>query len=355
MYQFSPEEEIKIKEGAKNLIGKSLRCKELCEELDIEPPNGSKQKDSLFKDLANIFNYSIIPNGKQSKYVITQVYDKPLLPWYDRDEWYWAFKTSICEILKANNYQPVWLTRTPLLSYVGVVNNNYRAIMSKEKRQALVEYYNRSFDTEYEGCKIIGNLLADRVYDGLRKMDKERIITYTSGYAIQYRKDERKNFYPVSASEHKSAIYQFLFEIDNQAIDEIKKDLGYDKAKSADFDRTVFKALYFYQVIERRNSLLEQEDNSDKLKELGVDFDCLEGFYDVKYIIPDKRLAEEVTKKRPNSIQLLNQAAIHKITESKSKSLKGYELIKAGLVDVCIDLNSKVNYSNLFTKGEYNG
>lgn len=355
MYQFGPEEELRIRDKAKELIGKPLRSKELCEELNIESPKGSKQKQGIFQDLSNIFNYTAIPNGKQVKYIITQVYDKPLLPWYDRDEWYWAFKSSICEVLKANNYKPIWLTRTPLLSYVGMVNDNYKAIMSKEKREALVEYYNRSFDTEYEGCKIIGNLLADRVYDGLRKMDKERIITYTSGYAIQYKKDGVKNFWPVSASEHYAPIYQFLFEIDNAAIDFVRKESKHYNLQELNFDRSAFKAMNFYKIIEKRNELIKTAENKEKICKLGIVFDSIEEFYDVKYIIPDKRLAEEVTKQRPDSINLLNQSAIHKITDSKSKQLKRYELIKAGLVDVCIDLNSKVNYSNVFTRRDYNG
>lgn len=350
MYQFGAEEELKIRDKAKELIGKPLRSKELCEELNIESPKGSKQKQGLLQDLSNIFNYTTIPNGKQVKYIITQVYDKPLLPWYDRDEWYWAFKSSICEVLKANNYKPIWLTRTPLLSYVGMVNDNYKAIMSKEKRAALVEYYNRSFDTEYEGCKIIGNLLADRVYDGLRKMDKERIITYTSGYAIQYKKDDYKQFFPISASQHSAPMYQFLFELDNKAIDSIRREAKNYKPNEINFDRSAFKAMNFYKIIERRNELIKSLDNQTKLRQLGLDFDSIDEFYDVKYIIPDKRLAEEVTRQRPNAISLLNQSAIHKISDSKSKQLKGYELIKTGLVDVCIDLESKVNYSNVFYK-----
>ncbi len=38
MYRFGPEEELRIRDKAKELIGKPLRSKELCEELNIESP-----------------------------------------------------------------------------------------------------------------------------------------------------------------------------------------------------------------------------------------------------------------------------------------------------------------------------
>ena len=73
----------------------------------------------------------------------------------------------------------------------------------------------------------------------------------------------------------------------------------------------------------------------------------IEEFYDIKFIIPDMRLAEEITRSRRKAKKILNLAAQDKILNSKSQVLAKYETIKAGLVDVCIDDESKTNYKEL--------
>ena len=55
------------------------------------------------------------------------------------------------------------------------------------------------------------------------------------------------------------------------------------------------------------------------------------------------RLAEEITRSKKNKKKILNLAAQDKILNSKSQVLAKYETIKAGLVDVCIDDESKTN------------
>ena len=59
------------------------------------------------------------------------------------------------------------------------------------------------------------------------------------------------------------------------------------------------------------------------------------------------RLAEEITCSRRKAKKILNLAAQDKILNSKSQVLAKYETIKAGLVDVCIDDESKTNYKEL--------
>ena len=350
MYSFTEEQENSIISMAEGLLGQDYKYGELCDKLGINRVSGKTNKAKQFRDLANLLIIKNIPFGKQNKYRIIDIRDEPLLPYYDRDEWYWSFKTTICQILAKNQYQPVWFTRTPLLNKIGMVNDNYSVIMSKDKRATLEMIYSRPFEQEYEACKVMGNLLADRVYNALHKMEQERIIKYFDGYAIRIVKDFTTSFIPISSSDQDrgTVLYQILFSIENQAIDNICNQVGWKKPSDGAFvNRTAIKQIYFYQILEERNRLINRPENIDKLKALGLQFDSIEEFYDIKFIIPDMRLAEEITRSRRKAKKILNLAAQDKILNSKSQVLAKYETIKAGLVDVCIDDKSKTNYKEL--------
>ena len=163
-----------------------------------------------------------------------------------------------------------------------MVNDNYSVIMSKDKRATLEMIYSRPFEQEYEACKVMGNLLADRVYNALHKMEQERIIKYFDGYAIRIVKDFTTSFIPISSSDQDrgTALYQILFSIENQAIDNICNQVGWKKLSDGAFvNRTAIKQIYFYQILEERNRLINRPENIDKLKALGLQFDSIEEIY----------------------------------------------------------------------------
>lgn len=348
MYSFTTEKEKQIQEKAKALIGQNFKYTELCNILEIDKVSGKRNKEKQIRDLSNIIFLKEIPYGKQIKYLIVDVYDKPLLPWYDSDEWYSAFKVQVCSILKENNYNPVWFTRTPLLKSMGVVNDNFNVIMNDKTREWLSAIKQTSFENEYRCCKVIGDLLYDRVSDSLKKMTRERIIVYTNSYALRYKtKKDELRFISSQPTEEDSSLYQYLLELDNMAIDILLSTFYPNVIIRPDkrfTDRASFKAMHYYEVVEARNVLIQSEDFKNKIKDMGHDFQSLEGLFDVKYIIPDRRLSEEVIKQYPDAVRLLNQAAKKKVENSKDKTLRGFEIIKNGLIDICMELEPKEKY-----------
>lgn len=353
MYSFTTEKEKQIQEKAKALIGQNFKYTELCNILEIDKVSGKRNKEKQIRDLSNIIFLKEIPYGKQIKYLIVDVYDKPLLPWYDSDEWYSAFKVQVCSILKENNYSPVWFTRTPLLKSMGVVNDNFNVIMNDKTREWLSAIKQTSFENEYRCCKVIGDLLYDRVSDSLKKMTRERIIVYTNSYALRYKtKKDELRFISSQPTEEDSSLYQYLLELDNMAIDILLSTFYPNVIIRPDkrfTDRASFKAMHYYEVVEARNVLIQSEDFKNKIKDMGHDFQSLEGLFDVKYIIPDRRLSEEVIKQYPDAVRLLNQAAKKKVENSKDKTLRGFEIIKNGLIDICMELEPKEKYREEIT------
>lgn len=354
MYKFTESEEKSIIAKAKELIGRPLRYAEMCRELNIKPSTSSNQKITQLKDLSNLFDYDVIPNGRQVKYIILRVYDEPLLPSYDKDEWYVAIKTRICEMLRDNNYQAMWFTQTPLLKDLGAVNDNYGVVMSDNKREQLESLLGRGMDMDYEVCRIFGNILSERVYDALDKMaKKEKIIHYSDGYVIRYIKDGYYKYFEVPIVIEKdgeltiSELSKILSHIETQAIDDAirKYNPGFLESQPDLVNRDFYKYIYSSFVDNQIELALNEESVKEKLKEFGVDFDEVYGLYNVKFISPIKRLVDTELRWRGKSKQMINAASKNKLLSSKRKELIPYEAMKKGLVDICIDLTTNTNYS----------
>lgn len=343
------EEEIKnIQTKGLEIMGTDLRYSEMCDKLKLKKANGSRNKEKQLRNLRNVLHIEEIPNGRQVKYRITEVYDKPLLPYYDTNEWYAAFKSRVCEIIKSNNYNDVWFTRTPLLRAVGMVNDNYKIMMNQSKRDMLAKYFDRDLSTEYEACQVIGNLLIDRIYDSLEKMKRERIIDYTNGYAIRY--DRR--FITCSPGANKD-LFELLFELENNAIDKFI-ECNNIKISGRFINRSAIKYLHSYEI----DCLLKEEilsnKDSETLAKYNISVEKIQEVYDIKYIISDRRLVNEVLESDyyKRSQELLNIAAQNRILSSKSKQLEKYNMLRKGLVDICVDLTTRTNYNNIINSLE---
>lgn len=359
MYRFNENEEREIMAKGLRLLGEELRYSELCKGLGIKPANGTKQKTSQLKDLSNLFDYDIVPYGRQVKYIIRRVYDKPLLPSYDKDEWYIAIKTRICEMLRDNNYQAMWFTQTPLLKDLGAVNDNYGIVMSNSKREQLEAILGRGMDMDYEICRIFGNILSERVYDALDKMArKERIINYSDGYVIRYIKNGYYKYFEVPIVAEKdgelivSELPKILSHIETQAIDDAirKYNPGFLESHPDIVNRDFYRYIYSNFIDTQIVVALNDEAMKEKLHGFGIDFDEIYGLYNVKFISPIKRLVDTELRWRGKSTQIINAASKDKLLSSKRKELAPYEAMKRGLVDICIDLTTGTNYSAMIKK-----
>lgn len=342
MYSFSLEQEKEIQNNGKILMGQELKLGELCETLNIKKPSGTNEKIKLLRDLSNIFVIKEVPFGKQKKYKIIDVYDSPLIPWYDKDEWYQSIKNIICKMIQDNNEQPVWFTRTPLLNKIGAVNKNYTALMNKKDREKLEKIKDRDFTPDFEACLAIGDILSDRVYDTLRRMSKDRIIKFIDGYALKVWKNGKKNFITVSGlDENKSQqLYKLFFQIDNIAIDNVLSVY----APKRHISRGSIKQQYFQQVIKYRNMLIQDEKIKQTLTNFGYNIDTVEELYDVKFILSDDRLVEQELKNTKKAKKVINLASKNKILNSQAKSLKRYDALLPGIVETYINSETIVNY-----------
>lgn len=358
MYNFSQEQERQIMSKARNLIGQPMRYSELCRALGVNKESAGNKKSRQLRDFNNLFEYQLEPNGKQVKYIINKVYSEPLLPYYDKDEWYSAIKTRICEILRDNNYQITWFTKTPLLRNLGAVNDNYAVVMNIAKRLQLEDVLGRDMSIDYQVCRIFGNLLSDRIYDALNRMaNNEKIISYTDGYVIRYVKDGANSYYlvPMIQAEDnslkKSELGEYLRNLEIKAIDyaimQNNPDvLKYQKSINRDF----YKHIYYDDVAAYMDNAFSSDEVKQMLIDTGVDFDKIKGIYSVKFISPIKRLVDIELRWRGQSQKFINDAAKAKLLSTKSKELKNYEAMKKGLIDICIDLSTDTNYADMIKK-----
>lgn len=355
MYNFSKEQEGAISNKAKLLIGQPMRYSEMCRALGVNPETAGKKKARQLRDFNNLFDYSIEPNGKQIKYVINKVYSEPLLPYYDKDEWYLAVKTRVCEILRDNNYQITWFTKTPLLRNLGAVNDNYAVIMNLTKRLQLEDILGRDMSIDHEVCRIFGNLLSDRIYDALNRMaDNEKIISYADGYVVRYIKSGVSQYYlvPMMKAEDgqliKSDLGEYLRNLEIKAIDAAIEQNNPDVLKyNHSINRDFYKHLYCDDVEQYLSEAFSTTEVQQYLSEQGVDFDTIKGIYSVKFITPIQRQVESELKWMGKSQKIINEAAKDKLMTTKSKELKRYEAMKKGLIDICIDLSTETKYEDM--------
>lgn len=350
MYNFTPEQEKDIQKKGTELLGQDLKLGELCQYLGIKKPTGTNNKNSLLRDLSNILVIKTIPFGKQNKYRITNVYEQPLLPYYDKDEWYTSFKSIICQMLKDNNNQPMWFTRTPLLNRIGLVNDNFSVVMNSDYRQQLAYIYERTFELDYQACLAISNILSDRVYDTLKKMTQERIIKFIDGYALKAWKDSKKKFITTNelGDDRQIKLYKILFQVENMAIDSICPFATKNNDKF--INRNAIKQIHFQQFIKQRNFFIQSKAISDKIKALGFEFDKIEEFYDVKFILSDDRLVDQVLLSQFKTRKLINLAAQNKIKDSKSKTLTSYKAFLPGIIENYISIDTEIDYKSTLTK-----
>ncbi len=357
MYQFSDDKIREIQKRALLIKYKELRYKKLCEALNIKPETAGNKKKRQLLDLSNIIKLNEEKNGKQVVYIVTDIYETPLLPYYDNDEFYEAIKTRICQMLRNNGYRATWYTRTPLLKGLGAVNNNYVAVMNEVKRKRLEKILNRDMTLDYTMCKIFGNILSDRIYSALNKMTQEQIISCDNGFAICYIDTEgQHHYYPVQLGTivdgdiKQTSLGTLLQDISTKAIDLAILDNipDFDLKSKKKVNRVYYRYLYFEDYQRHVVEMMNAEEVRQPIKEAVMDnnFHSVAALYNVKFIYPVKRLVDSELRWAKEARQLINQESKEKLLESKNKALDSYEAIKRGIVDVCIDLYTNIDYDN---------
>ena len=362
MYSFNKEQIKSIQVKAINCLGQPMKYKEICEKLEIPYQKQTDSKRKQLRDLQTVLEIQGTQIGKQSGYIITQIYSEPQLPYYDDDEWYAAVKSRIRTIFNENpdkNY--LWFFRSRLLYEIGAVNENYRIIMNPRDKAKLSIHFDREFNNEKAVCEIAGNIIADRIYDALVKMQKERLIICSDGYAIKattnnFRFDKAQNkfikketpiYIDVPYDPENDSLFKYLYRLDNEALDEVAKVYNSYCEKDDFKNRSRVKGAHFEEFLDVRNKLFQDEEVFERIKREHENLISIEKFFDVKFITPVWKVYEKTREYKPFDKAFINKASQEKILNSKDKRLNRYKELIDGVVKIFISNDTEVNYKKM--------
>lgn len=370
MYSFNQEEISTIQAKALNHLGQPMKYKELCTELNIPYFQQAKTRQKQLRDLQTILEIQETQIGKQSGYIITQIYSEPQLPYYDDDEWYAAVKSRIRTIFNENpdkNY--LWFFRSKLLYEIGAVNENYRIIMNPYSKARLTAHFDRKYDNEKAVCEIAGGIIADRIYDALIKMQKERLIICSDGYAIKattnsfvfdkalnkFVEKEVATYIDVPYNAESDSLFKYIYRLDNEALDEIAKT--YDLYHDADNfkNRNRVKGAHFDDFVDVRNKRIQSDEVFERIKKEHDNLISVEKVFDVKFITPVWEVNEKTIQYKPFAKNLINKASQEKILTTKDKRLNRYKELIDGVVKIFINTDTEVNYKKILDELDAQG
>lgn len=370
MYSFNQEEISTIQAKALNHLGQPMKYKELCTELNIPYFQQAKTRQKQLRDLQTILEIQETQIGKQSGYIITQIYSEPQLPYYDDDEWYAAVKSRIRTIFNENpdkNY--LWFFRSKLLYEIGAVNENYRIIMNPYSKARLTAHFDRKYDNEKAVCEIAGGIIADRIYDALIKMQKERLIICSDGYAIKattnsfvfdkalnkFVEKEFPTYIDVPYNAESDSLFKYIYRLDNEALDEIAKT--YDLYHDADNfkNRNRVKGAHFDAFVDVRNKRIQSDVVFERIKKEHDNLISVEKVFDVKFITPVWEVNEKTIQYKPFAKNLINKASQEKILTTKDKRLNRYKELIDGVVKIFINTDTEVNYKKILDELDAQG
>ena len=370
MYSFNQEEISTIQAKALNHLGQPMKYKELCTELNIPYFQQAKTRQKQLRDLQTILEIQETQIGKQSGYIITQIYSEPQLPYYDDDEWYAAVKSRIRTIFNENpdkNY--LWFFRSKLLYEIGAVNENYRIIMNPYGKARLTAHFDRKYDNEKAVCEIAGGIIADRIYDALIKMQKERLIICSDGYAIKattnsfvfdkalnkFVEKEVATYIDVPYNAESDSLFKYIYRLDNEALDEIAKT--YDLYHDADNfkNRNRVKGAHFDDFVDIRNERIQSDEVFERIKKEHDNLISVEKVFDVKFITPVWEVNEKTIQYKPFAKNLINKASQEKILTTKDKRLNRYKELIDGVVKIFINTDTEVNYKKILDELDAQG
>ena len=370
MYSFNQEEISTIQAKALNHLGQPMKYKELCTELNIPYFQQAKTRQKQLRDLQTILEIQETQIGKQSGYIITQIYSEPQLPYYDDDEWYAAVKSRIRTIFNENpdkNY--LWFFRSKLLYEIGAVNENYRIIMNPYSKARLTAHFGRKYDNEKAVCEIAGGIIADRIYDALVKMQKERLIICSDGYAIKattnsfvfdkalnkFVEKEVATYIDVPYNAESDSLFKYIYRLDNEALDEIAKT--YDLYHDADNfkNRNRVKGAHFDDFVDIRNERIQSDEVFERIKKEHDNLISVEKVFDVKFITPVWEVNEKTIQYKPFAKNVSNKACQEKILTTKDKRLNRYKELIDGVVKIFINTDTEVNYKKILDELDAQG
>ena len=218
-------------------------------------------------------------------------------------------------------------------------------------------------------CEIAGGIIADRIYDALIKMQKERLIICSDGYAIKattnsfvfdktlnkFVEKEVATYIDVPYNAESDSLFKYIYRLDNEALDEIAKT--YDLYHDADNfkNRNRVKGAHFDDFVDIRNERIQSDEVFERIKKEHDNLISVEKVFDVKFITPVWEINEKTIQYKPFAKNLINKASQEKILTTKDKRLNRYKELIDGVVKIFINTDTEVNYKKILDELDAQG
>lgn len=311
------------------IVGKELKYKQLCEELNLKYKGGDS-KIAQLKEVALYCNLQMLTNP--TRYRVEDVYDTKLVLYNNNTILQEEIESLIIELFRLKDFSIMYMTNTQLLMSLYMVNNNYKVLKIPKLRKALEKATGEDYYELYLSAEKSGEILTKWVDRALERMEKRGLILYRRGYILTKETKigdckiySRYEVPLTTPDEEAPSMEQRVQGCYRQALAKIGlgKSNGYIPTHlKADFHR-------------RFNKAIEEEFDGE-----------FNGGYKTKVIIPadPKRVKEFI-----NPEKQLNKEAKRKVGETKQLDhLTGVE--RKRLLDEIISINPPVGYKEIIDR-----
>lgn len=315
----------------KKIVGKELKYKQLCEELNLKIKGGDSKKKQL-KEIGLYCNLVIL--SKPTRYIIQEVYEKELLPINGNNKFQEPIEDVIIQLLRVNDFGVLYMTNTQLLMSLYMVNNNYKVLKIPKLRKALEKATGEDYYGLYMSANKSGEILTKWFERTLVRMEERKLISYHKGYCLfkEIKNKEYSVFQKFEVPRPQSGEVNSMESRIGGCYNQVLNSLGFGKSG---YIPPEFKGVFN----ERFNNLIREEFDGE-----------YDGAYKVKIIVPydPKRV-----KRFSEGQDIINTEAQRKIKDTKQLDyLTGVE--RKRLLDEIIAINPSVEYRELIKEGRLN-
>lgn len=163
-----------------DILGIGNKFKTICDKLNIKMPRSANSKKSILAQLRQYCDIEEIKEeGKQSKYIINQIYKTPLLSEINKNNKFQPYiEQAIIELALSNNQNILYLSNSAILEATYMVNDNFKIACSS----AMNDIEERAW-IKKEANEIY-SILYTWIRSRLKQMDARHLIQLQKGYRL---------------------------------------------------------------------------------------------------------------------------------------------------------------------------
>jgi len=171
-----------IREQLVPLVNKEVKYIDLCKGADL-PKLGGNAKDKQLKELQLYCELEV--SQFPTRYKIVKIYnDDEVMLKASKSEYQLPFEYIIARQLSGCEGNELYCTNTQLLTFLALVNENYKLIKSRYFREQLEEVTGEEYDGVYECASKAGRVLKKWADKMLRRMQARGLIFYRQGFCL---------------------------------------------------------------------------------------------------------------------------------------------------------------------------